>query len=328
MTLRALSFGSGWGQHAARVFAADPRTHLGGLVGRGSARSKALANELGVPIFGDAAEAISVVRPEIASVSVHERENVALVESLLSTGCHVLCSHPVAPSSAQVRALLDRAKNAGVVAATDYTLRLQPAFIAITEARKSTGALLRLSMESPGSTSVMAVDLALALAGPVEVVRSSKRYPAELGRRPLETPRAFAPTFLLEHHSGCVTVITPVSHADPSCAYRIVLSMEGARVEASLPAGSVDWIAYRGSGRVEKKCLQQALPSMAPHDLYGGAMQNLVERFISACTREGPVHAGLEEEAQVSEVWAALRASARNNSEVRLNLSNRYGGSP
>ena len=131
MRLRALSIGSGWGRHAARVFATDPRTELCGLVGRGSARTEALAAELAVPVFGELSEAVAAVRPQIASVAAHYSSNVALVDQLLSADCHVLCSHPVAPTAKEVQQLAERSKAKGLVVATDYTLRLQPGFTAL-----------------------------------------------------------------------------------------------------------------------------------------------------------------------------------------------------
>lgn len=318
MRLRALSIGSGWGRHAARVFATDPRTELCGLVGRGSARTEALAAELAVPVFQDLSEALAAVRPQIASVAAHYSSNVALVDQLLSADCHVLCSHPVAPTAKEVQQLAERSKAKGLIVSTDYTLRLQPGFTALVNARADGGALLRLSLESPGSTSVMAVDLALALAGPVELVRAARRYPPEVGARVRERSRAFAPTFLLEHQSGCVTVITPVPHADPAAAYRVVMSLERCRLEAGLPAGRVDSLAYRGSGLVARSSLLAAAPSMTPESLYGTAMQNLVGLFVSACLGQAAVHAGFDEEARTCEVWTALRRSAHHDADVRI----------
>lgn len=318
MRLRALTIGSGWGRHAAHVFATDPRTMLGGIVGRGSARTESLAARLAVPAFGSLTEAVGAVRPQIASVAVHHSSNFRLVDELLSAGCHVLCSHPVALTGAEVVQLAERASARGLVVATDYTLRLQPGFKALLDARAAAGALLRLSLESPGSTSVMAVDMALALAGPAELVRASTRYPRELRDRVREQNRAFAPTFLLEHHSGCVSVITPVPHADPAAAYRVVMSHEFARLEAALPGGTVDWLAYRGSGFVERKSLLSAAPPKAPEPLYGEAMQELVGRFISACLGETPPHATFDEEAHTCEVWNGLRRSAHQGVDVRI----------
>lgn len=318
LRLRALSIGSGWGRHAAHVFSTDPRTELGGIVGRGSARTEALAARLAVPVFGSLTEAVAAVRPQLASVAVHHSSNFRLVDELLSAGCHVLCSHPVAPTGAEVLRLAERARARGLVVATDYTLRLQPGFKALLDARAAAGVLLRLSLESPGSTSVMAVDLALALAGPVELVRASRRYPPEIRDRVRERNRAFAPTFLLEHRTGCVSVITPVPHADPAAAYRLVLSHEHARLEAALPAGAVDWLAYRGSGLVERKSLLGVAPPKTPEALYGDAMEQLVGRFVSACLGEMPPHATFEEEARTCEAWNGLRQSAHRDAEVRI----------
>ncbi|WP_414479906.1 Gfo/Idh/MocA family oxidoreductase, partial [Pseudomonas aeruginosa] len=90
---------SGWGAHAARVFADSEHTRLAGIVGNGSERTRALATELGVPWFTQLATAVAAVQPEISSVAVHETVNAPMVEALLAAGSHILCSHPVATSA-------------------------------------------------------------------------------------------------------------------------------------------------------------------------------------------------------------------------------------
>ena len=244
MRLRAIGIGTSWGAHAARELAAGPRTELVGLVARGSERSTRLARELGVRLFADPATALIEVQPHLASVAVHESLNVELVSRLLAANCHVLCSHPVASEGSSVRQLATAAAERRLVAATDYTLRLQPAFLMLKEALGRAGNIMRLAIESPASTSVIAVDLAMALLGGVARVRAFRQYPEELAARVAQRPRAFAPTFVLEHRRGGLATINPVTHTDPASAFRLVVSTEHARIEAGLPAGNVDWLSY------------------------------------------------------------------------------------
>jgi predicted dehydrogenase len=321
MRLRAVSFGTSWGAHAARVFATDPRTELVGLVARGSARSVHLAQELGVPLFVDAEAALVELRPQLASVAVHESLNVQLVTRLLEGDCHVLCSHPVAPAGFSARQLARAAEARRLVGATDYTLRLQPAFLALREALQRAGTVMRLSLESPASTSVIAVDLAMALCGAVARVRAFRQYPEELAARVSRQPRAFAPTFVLEHQRGCVTTITPVTHTDPATAFKLVVSAEQGRLEVGLPAGHVDWLAYAGHGRVLRSRLHTGTIESDPVKVYGEAMKHLTEHFISSCAGEKSVHASFDEEAAVSDVWNALRRSAHRGVDVAVEES-------
>lgn len=317
MRLRAIGIGTSWGAHAARELAADPRTEFVGLVARGSARSTQLARELGVPLFTDPASALARVRPHLASVAVHETLNVELVAQLIASRCHVLCSHPVAPDGSSVRQLARDAAQRRLVAATDYTLRLQPAFLVLREALERAGNIMRLAIESPASTSVIAVDLALALCGPVTRVRAFRQYPEELAARVAKRPRAFAPTFVLEHRPGGVATINPVTHTDPASAFKIVVSAEHARIEAGLPAGDVDWLSYEGHGRVLRRRLHSAGQPDALK-VYGDAMRRLTARFVSSCLGETDVHASLEHEAAVSDVWNALRRSAHRGVDVAV----------
>ena len=318
MKLRALCIGSGWGSHAARVFASDARTELRGLVGRGSPRTRALGRELGVPVFEDLPAAIATTAPQISSVAADEEANPKMVLALLAAGSHVLCSHPVASTAEATSALDVAASSRGLNVATDYTLRLLPGFEAAAAATKADGPLLRLALESPGSTSVMAIDIAAALAGPVEHVGAWARYPSEFADRMLARPRAFAPTFVLEHASGCVTTITPVPHADPAAAYRAVLSLECARVEMCLPSGGTSRLTYRGRGVVERSQLIAAELVSTPALTYGRAMSALVARFISTVLGGAPLHADLREEAHVRAVWGGLTRSARELRRVEI----------
>lgn len=312
--------GSGWGAHAARVFASDDRIQLCGLVGTGSSRSEALAKELNVPLFTELSAAIAGVSPQVASVAVHETRNVMLVEQLLARGCHVLCSHPVATAADDVARLAALARSQQVLAATDYSLRLCPAYAAARDELSRSGTLLRVTIESPSRTMVIAIDMALDLAGPAERAFVAARYPAELKERRSRHPKAFAPTVLLEHRSGVVTTIVPVPQADPAHAYRLVLSSERASIRLALPDGGARRVQYLGKGEVQER---ELAPTDAvrrpPVELYGAPMKTLVSKFVDAVVHGGGVHAPFGAEVSVRATWEAFDRSVAEQrpAEVR-----------
>lgn len=318
MRIPALAIGSGWGAHAARAMARDARIQLKGIIGRGSERSQTLARELAVPLFSSLGDAIAATGARIASVAAHETVNPTLIGQLLEADCHVLCSHPVAASAADLRTLCDTASRRGLHLATDYTLRLRPAYLAVQASLASEGALLRLAIETPGRTAVMGVDLALALAGPASAVYAATRYPPQLRERVKLASSSFPPTFLLEHGSGCVTTLVPVPHADPASAYRLVLSLERGRIELKLPSGGASVLRYRGRGAVDVHELSPPELPGPPERVYGDAMCRLVARFVDTVCQQVALHAPVVEEIAVCEVWSALQRSARSHSSCRV----------
>lgn len=316
LKLRALVFGSGWGEHSVRAFDSDPRVRLAGIVGRGSARTRELAKSLAVPAFDDVEKAIAATAPEVASVAVNEREGPAIAEALLKRGCHVLAAHPVAADAATVRSLAALAETCGRVIATDYTLRLQPGFTAARQVLDRSGALLRAVIEAPGRALIMAADLAIGLAGPVASVLASPLYPAALDERIHRSPKSFPPTLLFEHRCGCVTVVVPVPHAAPASAHRITLSAERARIDLALPAGEVRALSYLGGGQISEYRILKAEPSRSASEVFAGPMRELARRFVDSVTSGAPVHAGLMEEAHLRDLWAAAQRSARERCPV------------
>lgn len=310
MKLRGLAVGSGWGGHAARVFASDSRVQLAGIVGRGSARTTALAEQLGVPAFTDLTAAIDAIRPDITSVAAHESSNHALVKELLESGSHVLCSHPVAPTAEEVLELDALARARSLIVATDYSLRLCPAYEAAKAELRDCGAILRMTAETPGRTFVIGLDLVTDLAGPVDKVFASARYPPALRERRAQSPKAFAPTVTLEHASGSVTTIVPIPHAHPSSSYQLTVSTERATIRAALPAGRAMRFQYLGKGNFREAELAAADNAVAPAEAFGRPMRKLVLSFLESATSGVAVHAPFSREAHIRAVWQALGRSA------------------
>lgn len=309
--LRAIAVGSGWGSHAARVFGEDARTQLLGIVGTGSRRTLALAEELGVPAFSSLDEAIADARPQIAAVSVAARLHPFAVRALLEANCHVLCSHPVATDPRQIRILreLSRARNRTV--ATDYTLSLRPAYGAAAAALEKSGTLLRVAIRSPGRALIIAIELAVRLSGPVARVFAAGQYPQVLDGRRETSPDSFPPTVTLDHAGGVVSVVVPVPHATSEAAHRLEISAEHARIDLELPSGAASEIINRGGGRVDIRTLIAREIPQSPDQVFGRGMRDLVSRFIGSSISGTSPHCALDQEEHLITVWRAIRKSTR-----------------
>ncbi len=314
--LTALVVGSGWGRHAARAFAQDPRVELRGIVGRGSPRTHRLAESFGVTSYSDLEEALTIVNPDIAMVAVHERSNVQLVSQCLRGHTHVLCAHPVAPRAEDVSELAQLAVKQGLIVGTDYSLRLTPEFLQIKEELSTLGPPLRISIECPGRALVIAIDLAVGLEGPVSRLCAAADYPLALVERAKAAPKAFPPSLMLVHETGCVTTIAPVPHAAPFCAHRVTISTERARLNAGFPAGGLSQLCYAGQGRVSERQLIAPAAPRVPEELFGSAMQVVATEYIDSVLADRSPSASWEQEAHIRALWAGASASSRTQQSV------------
>lgn len=311
MTLRAIVVGSGWGGNAARAFQNDDRVVLAAVVGRGSERTRALAEQLGVPMLPSVEAALATVSPHLAAIAVDEEHNEGFARALMAGGCHVLCAHPVARTADAVSALAVLARAHGVVAATDYSLRACAEHRAACAALGDAGALLRLAVEFPGRGLPMAVDLALSFAGPADRVFATRSYPTALRERARSAPAAFAPSVVIEHVGGAVSQLTPVPHARSFEAYRVLLSTEKARIDVRMPAGGATQLTSLRQGRTRERCLRAPGASEDPAAGYRDAITALVHDFIDAALANTAPLAPLDVEVRVRQVWSAIAASLR-----------------
>ncbi len=314
----AIVIGSGWGQHAAETLAADPRIALRAIVGRGSPRTRALAERLRVTNFVDLAAAIHACKPSIVAVSAGAQQHGKLLPGLMEAGCRILCSHPVLHRAEDVQALQIQAQARERVLATDYTLRLCDAYVAAERAGEELGPLLRMAIRSPSRPIVMAVDLAIALAGPVETVRAITRYPAAVQARAVAKRASFAPTMVFEHAAGCVTTIVPMPHSDPANAFSATASYERGRLDVALPAGAATLTRRRARGTTTTTRLTAPAEHNDAQSIYGAAMRRLVTRFVDACIDGAPLHAPLSDEIRVRATWEAAETSAKQGGGISV----------
>jgi predicted dehydrogenase len=314
--MRALVVGSGWARHAAAVFAAHPGVRLVGVVGRGSSRTLELAARYGVPAYTSMETAIEEARPALAAVAAGEIVHPELVRRLLIAGCNVLCSHPVAREAKEVRELAALAAQRKRLLETDYSMRETPGFRVAQQILEAFGPPLRISARSPGRALVIALDLACALAGPVEAVCGSVRYPPAFEDRRRRAAEAFAPTALLEHSSGCVTTVTPVPHAESHAAHRLEISTAATRLDLELPAGEVIKLVRR-KGSVERSLLLAEAPARDADEAFGTPMRALVTGFVQRVLA-GKTGGILNSEAHVREVWLALGRATREKKLIPI----------
>lgn len=97
MTAKVVVCGTAFGRIYLRAVAASPSADLAGVLSRGSAASRACADEYGVPCYTDPAQ----LPPDIDTACVVVRAGVAggdgadLARRLLACGVHVLQEHPL-----------------------------------------------------------------------------------------------------------------------------------------------------------------------------------------------------------------------------------------
>jgi hypothetical protein len=303
--------GSGWAANAARTLRRDPRVTLRAVIGRGSLRTVALAEELSVPAFESLEAALNEARPDMAVVAVGDRENVQIANALIEAGAHVLVAHPVASRAAEVQALLEAAVRRNVIVATDYSFRATVAHRAAVTALASAGALLRVAIRFPGRGLPMALDLACSFAGPTSRVLASRSYPPAVAERVAASPHAFAPTVMIEHASGVVSTLTPMSHAEAPAGYQVQLGAESCRIDVELPAGAVVRVSTDRTGAATVAPLVARSTDPDPAAGYHEAIGRLVTNFVDAIRGEAELIAPLACELDVRTAWAAIGKSLR-----------------
>lgn len=307
----AIVVGSGWGAHAARALALDPRVDLRAIVGRGSPRTCLLAGALGVDLAPSLDEALGRYRPTVVVLAVGERFHEALAVRALEHGANVLCAHPVAPDAAAVTRIAQIAERHGRLVRTDYTFRVRPELHALA-AREGRGELLRVSIDAPGRWLPIVLDTAVVIAGPVAQVLVSASVPAALEARRQATPAAFPPALLFEHESGVVTSFAAFPHARPGAPVDVRTSWERAQVRAALPAAGATLLALRRGGAIEERALVPTTDGAGEPARVEEAMQDVTTAFVGASLGEPDSLATLRDEAHLREVWSSIWEATRS----------------
>ncbi|WP_437729165.1 Gfo/Idh/MocA family oxidoreductase [Sorangium sp. So ce861] len=181
---RVVVCGTRFGEHyLAALRREHPRYALAGILARGSGRSRALAERLGVPLYRDVGE----LPPDIDAACVVVRSAIVggqgsdLARALLSRGIHVLQEHPVHPTDIVRLREIGAARGARYHVSTfyahapagrrfiDYAAesagRRRPAFVEITTSLQLLYSSLDLVGRALGSLSPFASSLPLSLDG-------------------------------------------------------------------------------------------------------------------------------------------------------------------
>jgi hypothetical protein len=315
--LRAIVIGSGWGAHSANALASDPRVDLRAVVGRGSARTVALAASLGIPLVRELDAGLAAHAPDLVVLAVGEHAHESLAIRALGAGANILCAHPVASEATAIRRIDEAARRASKIVRTDYTFRLRPEFAALVGG-DGRGELLRVAIDAPGRWLPIALDTAYAIAGEITRVTASRIYPEPLAERSAQTPQAFPPTVTLEHARGVVTTIVPMPHAWLGAPVRVQASWERTRVEAQLPRGGAQSLSCVRGGKVETAQLVAAEGDLRDPSEHSRAMAAVALAFVDAISGGPDLLATMADEAHLRVVWSCIWRSCRERTSVTI----------
>ncbi len=144
MTLRAAVIGVGaMGRHHARVYRELDGVDLVGVADPSEENAAFVGGRYGVPTFADHVEMLETVRPDLVSVVVPTKLHLRVAGDAIDAGAGVLVEKPIAATADEGRALIERARAAGVVLTVGHIERFNPAVRALKE-RLDAGALGRI----------------------------------------------------------------------------------------------------------------------------------------------------------------------------------------
>lgn len=126
-----LSFAHPHAVSYARYLAAAPGVEAVGTdVGDpdpGTLRGQEFADQVGLRYAPDVSTVLAE-RPDAVVVAAENIEHRSLVEQAVAAGAHVLCEKPLATTSADAEAMVQAAREAGVLLMTAYPVRFSPEF--------------------------------------------------------------------------------------------------------------------------------------------------------------------------------------------------------
>lgn len=133
--------GTGWGARVQVPAFRDAGLEIGGIAGRDAARTRTLADELGVPAFDSWPELIAA-DVDVVSIVTPPSEHLEMASTALAAGKHVISEKPTAMNASEAEELLARAReHADRIAIIDHELRFLPSFRAARERIGEIGAI-------------------------------------------------------------------------------------------------------------------------------------------------------------------------------------------
>jgi predicted dehydrogenase len=115
----------------ATIYQGDPLAELVGVCDLRPDRAQAAAARFGVPAFGDAAELLAQLKPDLCSITTggfeYSSDHYAPTLQALQAGCHVLCEKPICDEVDKAAEMVRVAREQNRCFAIDFNHRFTPA---------------------------------------------------------------------------------------------------------------------------------------------------------------------------------------------------------
>ncbi len=112
-----------WGRNHARVFASHPYSQLVAVCGRSEAKTRARAEEFGVPAYLDVAKMLDAVKPDLVSLSLPNLDHFEPTLAVIRAGYPLLVEKPLVFELEQADQLLAEADERGLFFAINFNHR-------------------------------------------------------------------------------------------------------------------------------------------------------------------------------------------------------------
>lgn len=112
-----------WGYQHARAYAQRPDTYLAAVVGRTKERTRARAEQFGVPYYLDIQEMLDRVKPDFVSVCLPAQHNFEATLQVIRNGTPLLAEKPLSYHLDQANCLLEEARKRELFFAIDFNQR-------------------------------------------------------------------------------------------------------------------------------------------------------------------------------------------------------------
>lgn len=122
--LKVAVIGAGnWGYQHARAFSERADTRLAAVAGRTLERTRARAEQFGVPYYLDIGEMLDREKPDLVSVCLPAQQNFEATLRVIQSGTPLLAEKPLSYDLAQARRLLEEAEKRALFFAIDFNQR-------------------------------------------------------------------------------------------------------------------------------------------------------------------------------------------------------------
>jgi len=142
------------GQHHARLYAQIPDARLVGIADLDRDRAEAIGQQHHAPVFSHIEELLGVV--DAVSVAVPTSHHQEVVQTCLEAGVHVLVEKPLASTIDEARAMVECARQRGLVLQVGHVERFNPVMDVIRDIVQTPGFIEchRLAPYQPRGTDV------------------------------------------------------------------------------------------------------------------------------------------------------------------------------